>query len=183
MNEPGFVVWFTGLSGSGKTTIAVELEKELLNRGLRVQRLDGDIVRKSLTRDLGFSVEDRNKNIERITFVTRLLAKHGVATLVSFISPFISARDNARNEVNEEKAKFVEVFVKASVEECAKRDVKGLYEKAIAGEIKNFTGVSHPYEEPPKAEIICNTECETIEESTKIVIKYLEKEKLIPNSI
>jgi adenylyl-sulfate kinase len=182
MHKPGFVVWFTGLSGSGKTTLAVDLEKELLRRNLRVQRLDGDIVRKSLTRDLGFSEEDRKKNIERITFVTRLLAKHGVATLVSFISPYISVRDNARKEVNEENAEFVEVFVKASVEECAKRDVKGLYEKAFAGEIENFTGVSHPYEEPPNAEIVCNTEYESVEESTQIVLDYLEIEKIIPKA-
>ena len=182
MNEPGFVVWFTGLSGSGKTTIAVELEKQLLERGLRVQRLDGDIVRKSLTKDLGFSEEDRKKNIERITFVTRLLAKHGVATLVSFISPYISARDNARNEVNEEQANFVEVFVDASVDECARRDVKGLYKKAFAGEIPNFTGVSHPYEAPPNAEIVVKTEFESVEESAKTILEYLEKEKLIPNS-
>ncbi|NHK32280.1 MAG: adenylyl-sulfate kinase [Asgard group archaeon] len=182
MNKPGFVVWFTGLSGSGKTTLAVDLEKELLKRGLRVQRLDGDIVRKSLTRDLGFTEEDRKKNIERITFVTRLLAKHGVATLVSFISPYISVRDNARKEVNEEKATFVEVFVKASVDECARRDVKGLYEKAFAGEIKNFTGVSHPYEDPPIPEIVCDTEFESVNESVKIILEYLEKEKIIPNS-
>jgi len=180
MNDPGFVVWFTGLSGSGKTTIAVDLEKELLKRSLRVQRLDGDIVRKSLTKDLGFTTEDRKKNIERVTFVTRLLAKHGVATLVSFISPFITVRNNAREEVNEEKAKFVEVFVKASVDECAKRDVKGLYEKAFSGEIPNFTGVSHPYEEPPTPEIVCDTENETVEESTQIILKYLEKEGIIP---
>ncbi len=182
MNEPGFVVWFTGLSGSGKTTLAVELEKELLKRNLRVQRLDGDIVRKSLTKDLGFTEEDRKKNIERITFVTRLLAKHGVATLVSFISPYISVRDNARREVNEENAKFVEVFVKASVEECARRDVKGLYEKAFAGEIENFTGVSHPYEEPPNSEMVCDTEFETVEESVQILLDYLEKEKIIPRA-
>ncbi len=142
--------------------------------------MDGDIVRKSLTRDLGFTEEDRKKNIERITFVTRLLAKHGVATLVSFISPYISVRDNARKEVNEEKAKFVEVFVKASVDECAKRDVKGLYEKAFKGEIENFTGVSHPYEEPPNPEIICDTENETVQESTQKVIDFLVKEKIIP---
>ncbi len=182
MNEPGFVVWLTGLSGSGKTTIAIDLEKELLKRGLRVQRLDGDIVRKSLTRDLGFTEEDRKKNIERITFVTRLLAKHGVATLVSFISPYISVRDNARNEVNEEKAKFVEVFVKASVDECARRDIKGLYEKAFSGEIPNFTGVSHPYEEPPTPEVVCDTEFETVEESTQLILKHLEKESIIPKA-
>ena len=117
MHKPGFVVWFTGLSGSGKTTLAVDLEKELLKRNLRVQRLDGDIVRKSLTKDLGFTEEDRKKNIERITFVTRLLAKHGVATLVSFISPYISVRDNARNEVNEENLKSVVAAAGVEVDE------------------------------------------------------------------
>ncbi|MCF2143967.1 MAG: adenylyl-sulfate kinase [Candidatus Heimdallarchaeota archaeon] len=182
MHKPGFVVWFTGLSGAGKTTIAVKLEEELLKRNLRVQRLDGDIVRKSLTKDLGFTEEDRKKNIERVTFVTRLLAKHGVATLVSFISPYISVREQARKEVEAENARFIEVFVKASVEECARRDVKGLYKKAFAGEIDNFTGVSHPYEEPPNPEIVCDTEHETVEESVKIILDYLEKERLIPNS-
>ena len=180
MNKPGFCVWFTGLSGSGKTTIAIELEKELLKRRLRVQRLDGDIVRKSLTRDLGFSEEDRKKNIERVTFVARMLSKHGVATLVSFISPYREGRDNARKEVNEENASFIEVFVKASVDCCASRDTKGLYKKAIAGEIPNFTGVNHPYEEPLKPEVICDTEHETLLQSTKKVISYLEKNKLIP---
>ncbi|MHA1211479.1 MAG: adenylyl-sulfate kinase [Candidatus Heimdallarchaeota archaeon] len=183
MKEPGFVLWFTGLSGSGKTTIAVNLEKELLKRDLRVQRLDGDIVRKSLTKDLGFTEEDRKKNIERITFVTRLLAKHGVATLVSFISPYISVRENAKTEVMEENAKFVEVFVKASVDECAKRDVKGLYKLAFEGKIENFTGVSHPYEEPPSPEILCDTEHETVEESVQLVLNYLEKEKIIPKVV
>ena len=182
MNKPGFVVWFTGLSGAGKTTIAVDLEKELLNRGLRVQRLDGDIVRKTLTRDLGFTVEDRKKNIERITFVTRILAKHGVATLVSFMSPYISSRDEARNQVNEVGAEFVEVYVKASVEECARRDVKGFYKRAFTGEVKNFIGVDLPYEEPSTPEIICNTECESCSESVASILKYLEKEKIIPNS-
>ncbi|MFW9923755.1 MAG: adenylyl-sulfate kinase [Candidatus Thorarchaeota archaeon] len=179
MHEPGFVLWFTGLSGSGKTTIAVDLEKELLKHNMRVQRLDGDIVRKSLTRDLGFSEEDRKKNIERVTFVAQLLAKHGVATLVSFISPYISVRDEARKEVNEVGAKFIEIFVKASVEECTRRDVKGLYQKALAGEIKDFTGVSHPYEEPPNPEIVCDTEHETVQESTKKIIDYLIQEKII----
>lgn len=181
MKKNGFVVWFTGLSGAGKTTIAVDLEKELLKRKVQVQRLDGDIVRKSLTKDLGFTEEDRKTNIERITFVTQLLAKHGVGTLVSFISPYVSARENARQAVDEVNARFIEVFVKASVEECARRDVKGLYKKAFAGEIKNFTGVSHPYEEPITPHIICDTEHETVKESVKKVLAYLEENDLIPN--
>lgn len=180
MKNQGFVVWFTGLSGSGKTTLAIELERELQRRNIRVQRLDGDIVRQSLTKDLGFTEEDRKTNIERVLFVARLLAKHGIATLVSFISPYISARDNARKEIQSVGANFIEVFVKASVEECARRDVKGLYEKAFAGEIKNFTGVSHPYEKPPNPEVICNTECETVSESTELLLTYLEKQNLIP---
>lgn len=182
MHEPGFVVWLTGLSGAGKTTIAVELEKELLKRDLRVQRLDGDIVRKSLTKDLGFTEEDRKTNIERVTFVAQLLAKHGVATLVSFISPYVSIREKAREAIENVDGKFIEVYVCASVEECARRDVKGLYEKAFAGEIDNFTGVSHPYEAPPTPAVVCNTENETIEESVKIIMDYLEKNHIIPNS-
>ncbi|MCK5298791.1 MAG: adenylyl-sulfate kinase [Candidatus Heimdallarchaeota archaeon] len=182
MEHKGFTLWFTGLPCSGKTVLADAVAEELRAKGMKVERLDGDIVRKSLTRDLGFTEEDRKKNIERITFVTRLLAKHGVATLVSFISPYISVRDNARREVNEENARFVEVFVKASVEECARRDVKGLYEKAFAGEIKNFTGVSHPYEEPPNSEMVCFTENETVEESVQILLNYLEKENIIPKA-
>jgi adenylylsulfate kinase len=181
MKNNGFVVWFTGLSGAGKTTIAVDLEKELVKRNVKVQRLDGDIVRKSLTKDLGFTEEDRKTNIERVTFVTQLLAKHGVGTLVSFISPYISARDKAKQAVDEVNAKFIEVFVKASVEECARRDVKGLYEKAFAGEIDNFTGVSHPYEEPPSPHVLCNTENESVEESVAKVIAYLEENEYIPN--
>ena len=180
MNEPGFVVWFTGLSGAGKTTIAIELERELLNKNIRTQRLDGDTVRKTLTKDLGFSEEDRKKNLERVTFVASLLSKHGVATLVSFISPYIASREEARSQVNEVGAKFIEVFVKASVEECTRRDVKGLYLKALAGEIKDFTGVNHPYEEPPNPDIVCNTENETVYESTQKVIDYLVMNNIIP---
>ncbi|MBD3351271.1 MAG: adenylyl-sulfate kinase [Candidatus Lokiarchaeota archaeon] len=178
-HKAGFVLWFTGLSGAGKTTLGIALEKRLLTKNLRVQRLDGDIVRKSLTKDLGFTVEDRKKNIERITFVTQLLAKHGVATLVSFISPFIDVRENAKKAVEEVDGKFIEVFVKASVDECIKRDTKGLYKKAIAGEIDNFTGISHPYEDPPNPDIICDTEHERIEQSVEKIMKYLIENKII----
>ena len=170
-NQKGFTLLFTGLSGSGKTTIAKAVAQELLDRGLKVERLDGDIVRESLTRDLGFSKEDRDKNIERVTFVAKLLTRNGVAVLCSFISPYRERRAKSRKEIGE----FIEVFVECSVEECANRDVKGLYAKAFAGEIENFTGVSDPYEDPENAEIVCNTAQETLEESTAKVIAYLEE--------
>jgi adenylyl-sulfate kinase len=170
-NRKGFTLWFTGLSGSGKTTIAKAVAQELLDRGCKVERLDGDIVRESLTRDLGFSKEDRNKNIERVTFVAKLLTRNGVAVLCSFISPYRARRAKSRQEIGE----FIEVFVECSVEECANRDVKGLYEKAFAGEIENFTGVSDPYEDPENPEIVCHTAQETLEESTAKIIAYLEE--------
>lgn len=170
-NQKGFTLWFTGLSGSGKTTIAKAVAQELLDRGLKVERLDGDIVRESLTRDLGFSKEDRNKNIERVTFVAKLLTRNGVAVLCSFISPYRERRAKSRQEIGE----FIEVFVECSVEECANRDVKGLYEKAFAGEIENFTGVSDPYEDPENPEIVCHTAQETLKESTAKIIAYLEE--------
>ena len=175
-NQKGFTLWFTGLSGSGKTTIAIPLEQKLRQRGVKVERLDGDIVRQSLTRDLGFSKEDRNMNIERITFVAKLLTRNDIGVLCSFISPYRARRAQSREEIGE----FIEVFVECPVEECAKRDVKGMYAKAYAGEIKNFTGVSDPYEEPENPEIVCHTAQETVEESVAKVIAYLEKHEYIP---
>jgi adenylyl-sulfate kinase len=177
-NQKGFTLWFTGLSGSGKTAMAKPIEQELRNRGLKVERLDGDIVRQSLTRDLGFSKEDRNKNIERVTFVAKLLTRNGVAVLCSFISPYRERRAKSRQEIGE----FIEVYVECSVEECARRDVKGMYAKAFAGEIKEFTGVSDPYEPPENPEIVCNTAQETLEESTAKVIAYLEEHGYIPTA-
>jgi adenylylsulfate kinase len=175
--QEGFTVWFTGWSGSGKTTLAKALENELKKRGIRnVQRLDGDIVRKDLTRDLGFTKEDRDENIRRVTFVADLLSNNGVATLVSFISPYIKARDNARKRCRN----FVEVYVKCSKEELIKRDVKGLYKKALAGEIENFTGISDPYEEPPNPEVVVETDKENIEESLEKIINLLEEREFIP---
>jgi len=175
-NQKGFTLWFTGLSGSGKTAMAKPIEQELRRRGVKVERLDGDIVRQSLTRDLGFSKEDRDMNIERITFVAKLLTRNGVGVLCSFISPYRARRAKSREEIGE----FIEVFVECPVEECAKRDVKGMYAKAYAGEIKNFTGVSDPYEEPENPEIVCHTAQETVEESTAKVIAYLEEHDYIP---
>jgi adenylylsulfate kinase len=175
-NYEGFTLWMTGLSGAGKTTIAVALEKILRDRGVRFERLDGDTVREGLTRDLGFSKEDRDKNIERVTFVAKLLSRNGVGVVASFISPYREARDKVRQETTN----FIEVYVNASVDVCASRDVKGLYAKALRGEIPNFTGVSDPYEAPLNAEIIVNTATETLEESVGIILNYLEQRGLIP---
>ena len=167
----GFVLWFTGLSGSGKSAITSRLEPKIKTTGKNVEILDGDVVRQSLSKDLGFTEADRKTNLERITFVAKLLSRNGVATLVSFISPYISARDTARKETTN----FIEVFVKCPVEVCIERDVKGMYKKAIAGEIKNFTGISHPYEEPPSPELVIETDKETPEESVERILDYLSE--------
>ena len=175
VEQKGFCAWFTGLSGSGKSTVADIVADKLKPRGFRIERLDGDIVRQELTRDLGFSKADRDMNIERITFVAKLLSRNEVGVLVSFISPYIEARDKARAACEN----FVEIFVDASVEECEKRDVKGMYKKARAGEIKEFTGISDPYEAPLNPELVLNTPEETPEESANRVISYLETKGLI----
>ncbi|MFC1803161.1 adenylyl-sulfate kinase [Thermoproteota archaeon] len=167
----GVTVWFTGLPCSGKTTIADKLTPILREKGKKVERLDGDIVRQGLTRDLGFSKEDRDMNIERVTFVAKLLSRNGVIVLATFVSPYIERRQKTREEIG----KYIEVYVKASVEECIKRDVKGMYKKALAGEIKNFTGVDDPYEEPLIPEIIVDTDNETVDESVEKVLKLMEK--------
>jgi adenylyl-sulfate kinase len=174
--QKGFTLWMTGLSGAGKTTIAKIVEAELKSRGLKIERLDGDVVRQSLTRDLGFSKEDREKNIERVTFVAKLLSRNGVGVIASFISPYRAVRDRVRSETTN----FIEVFVNAPLEVCAERDVKGLYAKAFAGEIPNFTGVSDPYEPPLNPEIVLNTHEETPEESAQKLISYLEQHGYIP---
>jgi adenylyl-sulfate kinase len=172
----GFTLWFTGLSGSGKTTLAKAVEAELRARGLKVERLDGDIVRESLTRDLGFSKEDRDKNIERVTFVAKLLTRNGVATLCSFISPYIERRNKSREEIGS----FVECYVECPLETLIERDVKGLYAKALAGEIENFTGISDPYEPPPNPEITVNSATQTIQESAAVVLQRLEELGYLP---
>jgi adenylyl-sulfate kinase len=173
---PGFVLWFTGLSGAGKTTIAVALEPKLRERGIRTERLDGDIVRTQLTRDLGFSKEDRDKNIERVTFVAKLLSRNNVGVLASFISPYAATRDYVRGETTN----FIEVFVDAPLEVCAERDVKGMYAKAFAGEIKNFTGVSDPYEAPANPDIHLHTDPETVNQSVEIILAWLEEHGFVP---
>jgi adenylyl-sulfate kinase len=171
MDQKGVTVWFTGLSGAGKTALALRLEEELRRRGLRVERLDGDIVRQGLTRDLGFSKEDRDKNIERVTFVAKLLTRNGVAVLCSFISPYRSVRAQSRKDIGS----FVEVYCYATLETLMQRDVKGLYKKAIAGEIPNFTGVSDPYEAPENPEVTIDSGQETIEQSLAKVLSKLEE--------
>lgn len=178
-NQNGFAVWLTGLSGAGKTAIAEPLARALKNRGLKIERLDGDIVRQSLTSDLGFTKEDRDENIKRITFVAKLLTRNGVGVICSFISPYRERRARSRQEI-EEGGAFIEVYVHCPVEVCAERDVKGLYEQAFAGEIENFTGVSDPYEPPENPEIVCHTAEETVEESVARIIAYLEQNGYVP---
>ena len=178
----GFTLWFTGLSGAGKTTIAEIVGPELERRGLAVEYLDGDVVRTHLSKGLGFSKEDRDTNIERIGWVASRLTRHGAAVLVSAISPYEETRQKARDLV-EEHGPFVEVFVATSVEECARRDVKGLYEKAFSGEIKEFTGVSDPYEEPANPELRIDTEAHEPEESGQIVVEKLAELGLVETSV
>ena len=168
----GFTLWFTGLSGAGKTTISEIVEKELRQKFGRVEVLDGDIVRTNLSKGLGFSREDRDTNILRIGFVAELLTRNGVGVIVSAISPFKEARDQVRRNIGED---FVEVHVDAPLEVCAERDVKGLYKKAFAGEIPQFTGVSDPYEPPAAPELHIKTDEETPEESARRVIAKLEE--------
>ena len=170
----GFTLWFTGLSGAGKSTIAGLVGRRLQVAGRRVEYLDGDVVRTHLSRGLGFSKEDRDTNIERIGWVASRLTRHGAAVLVAAISPYEATRRKAR-ELIEEFGPFIEVFVDASVEECARRDVKGLYEKAFEGEIKEFTGVSDPYEPPTSPELVLRTEEYTPEESAQLVVAKLEE--------
>src|ERR687892_966649 len=158
--ERGCVIWFTGLSGSGKTTIAHEVEEKLLEAGVAVEILDGDVVRENLSKGLGFSKGDRDINIRRIAFVAHLLQRNGVFVITAAISPYRAIREEARSMIKD----FVEVFADAPLEVCEGRDVKGLYAKARAGEIKGFTGVDDPYEAPEDAEVVCNTESESVEE-------------------
>jgi adenylylsulfate kinase len=174
----GFTLWLTGLSGSGKTTLAHVLGPELDARGHVVEYLDGDTVRTHLSKGLGFSKEDRDTNIERIGWVASRLTRHGAAVIVAAISPYEETRRRARAMV-EEHGPFVEVFVKASVDECARRDTKGLYAKAFAGEITGFTGVDDPYEEPSAAEVVIDTEVQSPAESAQLVVAKLEELGLV----
>jgi adenylylsulfate kinase len=180
--EGGFTLWFTGLSASGKTTIAHLVGPAIEERGPIVEYLDGDTVRMRLSKGLGFSKEDRDLNIERIGWVASRLTRHGAAVIASAISPYADVRARAR-EMVEEFGMFVEVFVDVSVEEAARRDVKGLYEKALKGEIKNFTGVSDPYEEPESPEIRIDADTQSPEDSAQRVLAFLEARGLIPAAV
>lgn len=170
--QKGFTLWFTGLPASGKSTLADALAQELREKYmLHVERLDGDIVRQTICRDLGFSKEDRQKNIERVTYVAKLLTKNQAAVITSFISPYEKSREKARKEIGN----FIEVHTKCPLEVCIQRDPKGNYKKALAGEIKNFTGISDPYEEPENPEITVKTDQENVEQCVDKIIKSLKK--------
>lgn len=172
MKQKGMTLWFTGLSGAGKTTISQAVEKELISQGYKVEVLDGDVVRENLTKGLGFSKPDRDENIRRIGFVAQLLTRNGVIVIVSAISPYRNIRDEVRSRIGD----FVEVYVNAPLAVCEERDVKGLYKRARSGEIKSFTGIDDPYEAPMNPEIECRTDQETLEESvTKVLTEVQER--------
>ncbi len=176
-SEQGFCLWFTGLSGSGKTTITTLLVKELRRRGSKLEVLDGDIVRENLSKGLGFSKEDRDTNIRRIAFVADLLSRNGVPVITAAISPYRDIRDEARTKMD---GRFIEIYTQAPLEVCEERDVKGLYAKARAGEIKEFTGVSDPYEPPENPELLIETDKQSPEESAQQILDYLVERELIP---
>jgi adenylylsulfate kinase len=176
MANNGFILWFTGLSGAGKSTLAESLTPILRERGTKIEVLDGDVVRTNLSKGLGFSKEDRDTNITRIGFVANLLARNGCGAMTAAISPYAAVRDECRQMC---EATFVEVYVEAPLEVVEERDTKGLYKKARSGEIKNFTGVSDPYEAPTNAEIEVHTGTESIEESTSKILAYLEEKGLV----
>lgn len=176
LKTQGFTLWFTGLPCSGKTTIADAVDKELQGRGLKVESLDGDEIRRHLCSDLGFSKKDRDTNIRRMGFIAKLLSRNDVVTLGAFVSPYNEVREHLRSEIDT----FIEVYVRCPVKVCIERDVKGMYKKALAGEIQNFTGVSDPYEEPVNPEIVVDTDKETVEESVAKVLEKLEELGLIP---
>ena len=171
------IIWFTGLSGSGKSTISVALEALLFEKGIHTYRLDGDNIRHGLNRNLGFSQADRTENIRRIGEVSKLMIDAGLLTLTAFISPYEEDREQVRQLV--EPDEFIEIYIKASLETCEERDPKGLYKKARLGEIKNFTGIDAPYEEPKDPELVIDTDQLSIEEAVESILAYLKKEKYI----
>jgi adenylylsulfate kinase len=176
----GCTVWLTGLSGSGKSTIAVDLEKRLCERGIRSYILDGDNIRHGLNKNLGFSPEDRTENIRRIGEVAKLFTDAGTVTLTAFISPYRADRDQVRALMK--AGDFIEVYVDCPVEVCEQRDVKGLYKKARAGEIKEFTGISAPYEAPNEPELTIRTSQQSVEQSALQILAYLEQRGLVPRA-
>lgn len=167
----GFTIWLTGLSGAGKTTLARELERVLRARGRKVEVLDGDVVRTHLSRGLGFSKEDRDTNVRRIGFVCKLLSRNGVVAIAAAISPYRAVRDEVRREIGD----FVEVYVQCPLDELVRRDVKGLYARALRGELPQFTGVSDPYEEPLQPEVVVQTDRESVQESVARIVARLEQ--------
>ena len=175
-DQVGFTLWFTGMSGAGKTTVARLVEKKLRSRGLKVEVLDGDIVRTNLSKGLGFSKEDRDTNIRRIGFVCDLLSRNGVIAIGAAISPYRAIRD----EIRAKTGKFVEVYCQCEIDTLIERDVKGLYKKALAGEIKNFTGISDPYEPPEKPEVTIRSDSETPDVSAARVMSRLEELGYVP---
>jgi adenylylsulfate kinase len=176
MEHRGFTVWFTGLSGSGKSTLAWALAEELRERKMKVEVLDGDVVRTNLSKGLGFSKEDRDINIRRIGWVCQVLSRNNVVAIAAAISPYQALRDEVRAGVDD----FIEVYLEAPLDVLIKRDAKGLYKRALEGEIENFTGVSDPYEPPERAEVLCRTDFESIEQSLERILAYLESRSLLP---
>jgi adenylyl-sulfate kinase len=170
VNNPGFVLWFTGLSGAGKSTLSLPIAERLRAAGRRVEILDGDEVRTHLSKGLGFSKEDRDTNIRRIGFVAELLAKNGVVAITAAISPYRDVRDEVRGKIERHGARFVEIYVECPIEVLAERDVKGLYKKALAGEIKHFTGVSDPYEPPVDPHVVVRSDRESVAESVEKIL-------------
>jgi adenylyl-sulfate kinase len=183
VQRKGFTLWLTGLSGAGKSTLAELLAIELSSRGVDIEILDGDEVRTNLSKGLGFSKEDRDTNINRIGYVCRLLSRNGVGVLAAVISPYRAVRDEVRSAIERDGAEFIEVFVKCPIDVLAERDVKGLYKKALAGEIKGFTGVSDPYEEPLAPAVVVETDLESVSSSTNRIIRELERRGLIPEVV
>jgi adenylyl-sulfate kinase len=177
--QKGFTLWMTGLSGAGKTTLTNTLVKELHERGVSIEVLDGDEVRTNLSKGLGFSKEDRDTNVRRIGYVSRLLSRNGVGVITAAISPYRSIRDEIRKATEADGAAFVEVYVKCPIVVLAERDVKGLYKKALAGELKEFTGVSDPYEEPLAPAVIVYTDRETVSQSARRILRELEQRGLL----
>jgi len=177
--SPGFTLWLTGLSGAGKTTLTNALVPHLRARGVKIEVLDGDEVRANLSKDLGFSKEDRDTNIRRIGYVSRLLARNGVGVIAAAISPYLEIRNEVRRAIEADGAAFVEVFVKSPLNVLIARDVKGLYKKALVGEIEQFTGVSDPYEEPINPEVVVESDRETVEESVAKILAKLDELNLL----